>query len=171
MKSRHYLKGLVGALVVAGLIIGVADRASAASASATMAVSASVTNNCTISTNPLSFGSYDPIVANASGNLDATSSVVVACTKGAATTIGLDTGANATAGERRLGSSGSYIGYELYSDSTRSTVWGNSGAGLYAPAAAPSKASRTFSVYGRISGGQDVPAGSYSDTITATVNF
>jgi spore coat protein U-like protein len=59
----------------------------------------------------------------------------------------------------------------MYQDSSRSTVWGNSGAELLSPSAAPSKATRDFTVYGRIPSNQDVPAGSYGDTVTATVNF
>ena len=50
-------------------------------------------------------------------------------------------------------------------------MWGNSGAGLYSPGAAPSKVARNFTVYGRVASNQDVPAGSYNDTVVATVNF
>lgn len=157
--------------VVAAMPLVSSVAVSAASASANLSVSASVANNCTISSNAISFGSYDPIVAQATANLDAAGSVVITCTKGATTTIGLDTGANASGGERRLGSAGNYLTYELYQDSSRSTVWSNTGAGLLTVAAAPSKAARTYSVYARMTGGQDVPAGTYSDTVVATVNF
>ena len=147
-------------------------RTAAASASASLTVSATVANNCTISTAALSFGAYDPVVANASANLDATGTVTVACTKGAATTIGLNLGSNASGSTRRLtDGSSNYLTYEMYQDSNRTTVWGNSGTALLSPAAAPSKAARNFTVYGRVSSNQDVPAGSYSDTVTATVNF
>ena len=97
--------------------------------------------------------------------------VSIACTKGAVTTVGLDAGTNATAGTRRLATSGNFLTYELYQDSNHSTVWGNSGAALYNSGTAPSRAARTFQVYGRLLAGQDVPAGSYTDTITAVVNF
>ena len=144
---------------------------SAASATASMPVSATVANNCTITTNAVAFGSYDPIVAQASADLDASGAVIIACTKGAVTTLGLDTGANALSSARRLASSGNFLTYELYQDSSRSTVWGDSGAALFNSGTAPSKAARTFPVYGRVTAGQDVPAGSYTDTIVATVNF
>src|SRR5438270_5378606 len=74
----------------------------AASASANLAASSSVANNCTISTAALAFGAYDPVVANASTNLDASGTVSIACTKGATATIDLDLGANATGSTRRL---------------------------------------------------------------------
>ena len=59
----------------------------------------------------------------------------------------------------------------MYKDSARTAVWGDAGGALYSAGAAPSKAPRAFTVYGRVPAGQDVPAGSYSDTIVATVNF
>ena len=146
--------------------------ASAASATANLAVSATVTNNCTISTTPLNFGSYDPVVAHASANLDGTGAVVVACTKGTAPTIGLGAGSNASGGLRRMTNGASaYLTYELYQETGRTTVWTNTGAGLLSPVAAPSKAARSFTVHGRVPSNQDVPAGSYSDTVVATVNF
>ncbi len=64
-----------------------------------------------------------------------------------------------------------YLSYELYQDTGRTTVWGNSGTALFSAGSAPSKAPRTFTVYGRIPAAQDVPAGAYADTVIATVNF
>jgi len=91
-----------------------------------------VTNNCTISTVALAFGSYDPVVANASTNLDGTGTVVVACTKGSTATIGLGLGSNVTGSTRRMRDGGTnYLTYELYQDSGRATVWGSSGAALH----------------------------------------
>ncbi len=143
----------------------------ASTATANLSVSATVAANCTITTSAIAFGAYDPISANATANLDATGSVIITCTKGATTTIGLDTGANASGSTRRLASSGNYLTYELYQDSSRTTVWSNSGAGLLSVVAAPSHSARTYSVYARVTAGQDVPAGSYTDTVVATVNF
>ena len=166
-KTRAAACGAIGVLTLL-----VAANAHAGSASTSLALSATVSNNCTISTAPVGFGSYDPVVANATANLDGTGTVSIACTKGATTTIGLDLGSNASGSTRRLtDGSSNYLTYELYQDSSRSTVWGNSGAGLFTPAAAPSKASRSFTAYGRVAGSQDVPGGTYTDTVTATVNF
>jgi len=64
-----------------------------------------------------------------------------------------------------------YLTYELYQETGRTTVWGTTGTALLSIGAAPSKAARTFTVYGRIPSGQDLPAGSYTDTVQATVNF
>ena len=163
----------VGVATTLMLLIAVSSRSHAAgSASANLSVSASVANNCTISTSPLAFGAYDPVVANASTNLDATATVTVACTKGATATIGLGLGSNASGTTRRMtDGSSNFLTYEMYQDSARSALWGNSGAELLSPVAAPSKSTRDFTVYGRVPSNQDVPAGSYTDTVTATVNF
>ena len=145
---------------------------SAANETASLTVSATVTNNCTISTAALAFSQYDPVSANASNDLDGTGRVTVACTKGAAPSIGLGTGSSASGSARRLSDGGSnYLSYELFQDSGRSATWTNSGSGLLTPVAATSKAARDFTVYGRLAGNQDVPAGSYMDSVVATVNF
>jgi hypothetical protein len=95
-RLRRWLR----ASVMATLVIGAAIPTHAASASAPLAISASVVNNCTISTLPVAFGVYDPVVANAIINLDGATN---------------------------------YLTYELHQDSSRTTVGGNSGAGLLAP--------------------------------------
>ena len=144
----------------------------AGSATANLRVTASVGANCTISTAAVAFPAYDPVVANASTNDDGTGSVIITCTRGTAATIGLGLGANASGSQRRMkDATTDYLNYELYQDAGRATVWGTTGAGLLSPAAAPDKNPRTFTVYGRIPSGQDVPAGSYTDTVVATVNF
>jgi len=172
MRANKFL-GMAAA--VSGMAIVAASfssTASAATATANLGVSASVINNCTISTAALAFGSYDPVVANASTDLDGTGTVTVACTKGATATIGLGLGSNASGSTRRMTDGATnYLTYELYQDSGRTTIWENSGAGLLSPVAAPSKTARNFTVYGRVTSNQDVSAGGYGDTVVATVNF
>jgi len=172
MRANSFLGVAAAVSGVAIVAASFSSTASAATATANLAVSATVTNNCTISTSALAFGSYDPVVANASTDLDGTGGVNVACTKGVSATIGLGLGSNASGSTRRMtDGSSNYLTYELYQDSGHSTVWGNAGAGLLSPAAAPSKAARSFTVYGRVTSNQDATAGSYTDTVVATVNF
>ena len=93
-------------------------------------------------------------------------------TKGAAPSIALALGGNASGSSRRLSDgAGNYLTYELYQEAARSTVWGTTGGAVLTAAAAPSKAARNFTVYGRVAGNQDVPSGNYADTVVATVNF
>ena len=171
MRTMSPVRALAAIAATTAMVAAMAPRASAATATANLTVSATVTNNCTVTTNALAFGSYDPVVANAAATLDGTGAVSVACTRGATATVGLGGGSNASGSTRRLGDgSGNYLAYELYSDSGRSAVW-NAGAGTLSLSAAPSRAARDFTVYGRVAGNQDVPAGTYGDTVVATVNF
>lgn len=172
MRTPRFVRTAAAAAAVTALAAGVrAPQATAASATADLAVSATVTRNCTISTAALAFGSYDPVVANAANNLDGTGRVTVACTKGATATIGLGNGSSSDGSTRRMSDgAGNALDYQLYQDSGHSVVW-NTAAGVLSATAAPSKTARDFTVYGRIAANQDVPAGSYGDTVVATVNF
>jgi spore coat protein U-like protein len=150
-------------------------EASAATNTADLDVSAEVSANCTISTIALAFGSYDPVVAHASAALDGQGTVTVTCTNGSTTVITLGQGLNADAAStdaspvRQMVSGANQLSYALYSDSSRTTPWGNtSETGV---SHVGSGASTNLTVYGSVSGGQNVPAGSYSDTVVATVTF
>ena len=152
----------------------------AASTNTTFTVSASVITNCTISATNLTFGNYDPVVANntTGGDKYANSTVTVACTKGAANVwIGLDAGANSASavGTTRAMSAGggNFLSYELYTadpNPAPGASWGNTQltGKSYVPA---SKNATNITVFGRIPKGQDAAAGAYSDTITATINY
>jgi spore coat protein U-like protein len=159
------------ALIFGGLVLGMAAPALAQTATANLSVSATVAKNCSITTTAVAFGSYDPIVTNAVAPLDGTGTVVVTCTKGAGTRIDLGLGANASGATRRMTGGTDFLTYELYQNATRTTVWGSGAVAGQTIAAAPSKAARTFTVYGRIAGAQDVAAASYNDTVVATINF
>jgi spore coat protein U-like protein len=147
----------------------------AGTATSNLSVTATVSNNCTSATVAMAFGAYDPVSAHASSDLDGTGTVTVTCTKNASTTITLGQGSNADTGStdaaplRRLKVGSNYLSYGLYSDSGRSTVWGNtSGTGK---AHTGTGTATDMTVYGRIPWGQNVPTGSYTDTVVATVNF
>src|SRR5947207_1580417 len=183
------LSKVSNALVLASLLgVGAtmlsSTSAHAGVATSNIAVTASVTANCTISTTAVAFGAYDPVVANASTALNGNGSVSIACTKGSAPNITLDLGANASGSQRNMlvtGGGTDVLAYQLYQppSTTPSTtcsfpgsqVWGTAGSAIFTPTAPTSKAGRTYNVCGTISGGQDVAVGSYQDTVVATVNF
>ncbi len=159
------------ALIVGGLALGLTAPAFAQTATANLGVSATVAKNCSITTSAVAFGSYDPVVTHATSPLDGTGSVIVTCTKGAGTRIDLGVGANASGSTRRMAGGGDFLTYELYQNTGRTTVWGSGASAGQTIAAAPSRAARTFTVFGRIPAGQDVSAASYNDTVVATINF
>ena len=172
MKSSIRFVTVALGVTVTALVICVWTPASARqTATANLAVTASVANGCTITTTPLAFGAYDPVVANLTAPLAGTGGVVITCTKNAVTHIGLGLGANASGSIRRMILGTDFLTYELYQEVGHTTVWGTVGAAMLTPVAAPSKAARTFSVYGLVPPAQDVAAGSYTDSVVATVNF
>ena len=87
---------LASALVAADGAFGVNSHA--ATNTGNLPVNAIVNASCTISTSPVAFGEYDPIVTNKSVALDGAGTVTTTCTLGSAATITLGQGANAAAG-------------------------------------------------------------------------
>jgi spore coat protein U-like protein len=64
--------------------------------------------------------------------------------------------------------------YNFYTNVSRTTILGNGAAGtaiieLKRPPGKPQPWTQGLTIYGRIPPGQDVSAGSYSDTLTVTV--
>jgi spore coat protein U-like protein len=160
----------------AGLALGASSGTEAGTATSNLSVTATVAANCSITTAPVAFGSYDPVTANATSPLTSTGTVTVLCTSGASGTITLGQGSNPgtgssdTAPVRQLKDAGTdVLGYTLYQDTGRTTVWGNTaGTGV---ASTGTGTANAITVYGSVAAGQNVPAGSYSDTVVATVTF
>ena len=145
----------------------------AATQTANLGVSANIVANCTISTTPLDFGNYDPVGVNATADkAEGTAGVVtVACTKGSSgLRIDLGNGSNFS-GTRRMAGGGDFLGYSLYKDAAHATAFGSGAVLGLALANAPSKAARTYSVYGLIPQNQDSTVAAYTDTVVATINF
>jgi spore coat protein U-like protein len=184
MKRSKVSNALVlAALLGVGATLAGPNPARAGSTPAALNVTASIAANCTISTTAVAFGPYDPVVANAATALNAAGTVVIGCTKGSAPTITLSLGSNAVGSQRNMlnGSNTDVLGYQLYQPTSTAlpstctfpgtTVWGTTGSNIFTPTVPASKATRTYSVCGTVTAGQDVSVGSYSDTVTATVNF
>lgn len=170
------------ALRLASFILGLATSAAFAG-TGTLTASVLVDTNCSLSTSSVTFGQYDPIVANTASDLNATGSITIACVKGSAPSIGLDLGLYANGSTRRMRHATvttTFLTYALYQPPGTtpnvacsfpgSTVWGT-GANVFAPGAATNKNSRIFNVCGTVPAGQNVEVGTYSDTVTATVTF
>lgn len=103
-----------------------------------------------------------------------TGTVTVTCTSGSAGVITLGQGVNADVGSdaapvRRMLAGTDYLSYSLYSDTGRTSVWGNTE--VTGVARTGTGAADAVTVYGSVAPGQNVPAGSYSDTVVATVTF
>lgn len=176
MRLKRLNGRVLGLTAASALFLAASSATQAGTATSNLSVTATVSANCTISTAPVAFGAYDPVSANASSPLDGSGTITVTCTTGSNGTITLGQGANAATGStdgaplRQMKDSGTdVLGYTLYQDSGRTTVWGNTvGTGV---SDLGNGAGQNLTVYGAVTAAQNVPAGSYSDTVVATVTF
>ena len=140
------------------------------SKSADLAVTAEVIANCTIATTPVDFLTYDPLSATADD--DGVGTITVACTRGIPTlSVEINNGAS---GVRQMTFGAEVLGYQLYSNAARTSVWGTGAAGVNPntiTAGTVNPAGKTLNVYGRIPAGQDAAVGNYSQTLQATINY
>lgn len=165
-------------LVAAAATLALAGTAAAQTSpqTANLAVSANVTANCSVTTTPLAFGTYNPLSA---ATVTGTGTIVLRCTRGSVPAVALDNGQNASGAQRRMTVGGEFLAYNLFRPIANTpgaacpavgagTAWNST---AYTLASAPSSASRSFNVCGELPGSQDVSAGTYVDTVVATVTF
>ncbi len=126
---------------------------------------------CSVSTTAVVFGTYNVFSA---APVDSTGTVSYRCNGGAkAVLVTVTKGQSATFLPRVLGKGAEKLSYNLFMDAARTTVWGDFSAGTWAhiDVDPPNNRDIPVTVYGRIPPGQDISAGSYSDTVTVVVNF
>lgn len=120
----------------------------------------------------VNFGSYD--VFNPT-RTTATGTISYQCKKVGGVqymTMSLSTGSSGSFANRNLVSGSNTLLYNLYPDALNSQVWGDGTGGTYQYVIDPvDRRIYTLTVYGTIPAGQDVGIGSYTDTITVTMNF
>jgi len=116
----------------------------------------------------VSFGAYIPTVATAD---DSSGNIKVSCTILGIFTTSLSTGSSNTYNPRTLKSGSNTLNYNLYTNSNRTTIWGNGSQGTSTLTSILVLSSINLPVYGRIPALQDVSVGSYTDNIIITVNF
>ena len=151
--------------------------AGAATATANLTVQITITASCTINAATLDFGT-NAGTALLSGNTDASTTVSVTCTNGTPYAVGMDTGANASASQRRMKSGANFINYNLYVDAARTNAWTTSASATTCTAAnscylgTGDGIAQSISIYGRVPTVPLAPApGSYTDTVTMTITY
>jgi spore coat protein U-like protein len=139
--------------------------AHAAQTTTTFSVTATVTATCSVSASTLAFGNY------AGNQTDGATTITVTCTNTTPYEVGLNDGVNTPT--RRMKDAGSnYLTYDLYTDSGRSTRWGEIGdVGGTSVHGTGDGTPQTLDVYGRIPANQNPPAGNYTDTVTVTLSY
>lgn len=119
----------------------------------------------------LNFGSYDVFSASPT---KITGTISYSCKKvGGVQFMQLSLSAGSgTFANRTLRSGGNVLNYNLYPAANNTQVWGDGTGGTYLYSIDPvDRQVDTLTVYGTILPGQDVGVGSYTDTITVTMNF
>ncbi len=164
--SKNIAK-LFAACAAASLMVSAAH---AASTTNTFQSRITIEADCEItSPTTLDFGNSGLL----NSNIDQTSSFIVKCTQGTDYEIALDAGTTSggtTTTRKMTDGNGNTVDYEMYSDSGRSSNWGNT-SGSDTVASTGTGTDQSFTVYGRVPPQATPPAGDYTDTVTITVSY
>lgn len=153
-----------------------AMNANAATTTGTLTVTAAVAKVCNVGNAALAFGTYNP----GGGNVNQSTTIAVRCTKSTPFTVGLNGGGSGNVSARQMSSTGTpaeKLAYQLYTDSGRTVVWGNTtgtwqsgtGAGMGLGNAV------SFTVFGQVPDNAANQAAAaltdYTDSVTITVEY
>ncbi len=161
-------------LLVAALALALSTGASAGTATGSFQVNATVISACTVSGALLNFGSaIDPLAA--ATPLDASSSLTVQCTNTTPYAVALNAGLNAGGAtaftNRRMVAGANTLAYQLYTDSGRSTVWGDGTSSSSTSSGTGTGSTQTMTIYGRVPSLSGAVPGAYADTVTVTISY
>ena len=154
---------------------GIACPTGGFTASTSTSATATVTSTCNISTTALNFGTASLLTSN----IDATGTISAQCSNTLPYSIGLNSGSNASGSQRRMKpGSASFINYNLYTDSGRTSAWATTtsatsctgGAGTCVTGTGTGS-TQSIAVYGRVPAQSSPVVGTYTDTVVVTVTF
>jgi spore coat protein U-like protein len=133
--------------------------------------------SCSVSATSVNFGAYSPLSATAT---QATGTVTVSCEVlgiglPASWTVALSTGSSGSYAVRQLQSGANTLSYNLYTNSARTSVWGDGTNGTSVASGnqflGVGSNMVNYTVYGSVPVAQDLPAGNYTDTLTVTMTY
>ena len=163
------MKRRIAVLLMLGLMPWAEVNAQGQTAQTTFVVKARVSAVCSVQALDLDFGPY--VQATGVASLGSTQ-MMVTCTPGTTYNVGLNEGttAGAAINQRKMASGANVLNYQLYSDSARSVIWGNT-PGTDTVTGTGNGLAVDHTVYGSITASQVVPAGDYADTITVRIYY
>jgi spore coat protein U-like protein len=126
---------------------------------------------CTVSTTPVNLGTYDVFATSPN---DSTGTVTLNCNGGARNVaITISRGAAPSYAFRFMNKGLELLLYNLYLDASRSVIWGDGSGGSQMEIVGnpPNNQDHPVTIFARIPAGQDVSAGSYTDTVSVTVQY
>lgn len=169
--NQSKIKLAIATAIIAGAM-GLSATSYAATDTSTMTVSTTVLMSCNISAGAMTFASYDPTV-DADSNAEAT--IASTCTSGGAAVITMSQGLGGhsdstdASPKRQMTAGSEKLNYGLFSNSGRSTHWGNTSA--TGVSVTGTGTAQSLIAYGKITGLQQVSAVSFTDNVTVTVTY
>jgi spore coat protein U-like protein len=163
------MKHRIAVLLMLGLTPWAELHAQSQSVTTTFRVNARVEAVCEVTASDLAFGTY---TAQGGTPLQGTTLLRATCTPGTTYNIGLNDG---TAGGtiytgRQMASGQNKLNYQLYRDSARTNIWGNT-TGTDTVQDVGTGLAKDHTVFGAVPAAQVVPAGDYQDTITVRIYY
>lgn len=141
-----------------------------------------ITKACTITAAAATDVDFGSALSTAATPINAQGSVTAQCSALTPYTIALNAGSNAgTANDvttRRMintdaaVTTNNFVGYQLYSNATRTTVWGAT-AGTNTVAGTGTGLAQAYPIYGQVANlsTNNAATGTYQDTVTATITY
>lgn len=170
--SRSSLQIITKTFLFSAFFLYATKSFSSSPQTTSMTVQATVIATCSVSAGTLNFGNYNVLTATPT---DSTATVSVICTSGVPYVVSLNQGAGsgATVANRLMTSSGNTLSYGIYTANTYASnqIWGDGTSGTVTQSNTGSGISQPFTAYGRIPAQQNVPTGTYTDSVTVTVTF
>lgn len=162
MKRRH-------AVLLALAMLPWAGAHAQQEQSTTFRVTARVQAVCEVTATDLDFGTY---TAQSGTTLQGSTLLRATCTPDTTYNIGLNEGTSpgATVNQRRMVAGTQVLNYQLYSDTNRSTIWGNT-PGTNTVTGVGTGQPLDHTVFGAVPAAQVIPAGDYGDTITVRIYY
>src|ERR1700754_505451 len=167
------------ALVVACLVNGASEPDAHAAvysngtATATLTVTLTLQANCSISANPLAFGT-NGVLGTA---INQQTTVAGTCTNTTPYNVGLDAGnvtgssvTNRLLAGTATGNTTTTVGFQLYQDAGRTVIWGNT-QGTNTVAGTGTGSAQSITVFGQVPAQATPRPDTYQSTVTATVYF
>ncbi|MFM0290925.1 Csu type fimbrial protein [Paraburkholderia megapolitana] len=173
--NKQFLSPVFAVVLAFGAGAPLANAAtySNGTATATFNVTLTLQANCTIAATPLNFGTSGVLTTA----LNQQTSVAVTCTNTTPYNVGLDAGtvAGSSIASRLMagtatGNTGTTVGFQLYQDAGRATVWGNT-QGTNTVAGTGTGSAQSITVYGQVPAQATPKPDTYQTTVTATVYF
>lgn len=163
-------------IAAAATVLAAASSAAGATSTttATFTVSIQLVSTCTIGANNLSFGTGVGLLTSA---INDNTTLSVTCSNSVPYNVGLDAGTvtSSTVASRLMagtasGNTSSTIGFQLYSNTGESTVWGNT-VGTNTVTGTGTGSSQSYTVYGQVPAQSTPTPDTYQTTVTATVTY